>query len=471
MTEIIQIDGIAFVVGMTWRESTAKLVKAQAKEDASALTDEYEGSVGCYALAESPDKSSVSYGVAGIESAAVKGLKRSQALYSLAGSVAAKGESGIYVRALKSRKSQGTAYWVVGVSGGVVIPQTDCVYGSMEELQGNVAMLRAVAPGLTIFMDASIDDVLFHDQHSFAWSESISPPKDRAVVLPGMRLGGMFSSISAAAVGSGAALLIGLGYLGWINFFSQTQPSPEDVAALSQQQQEQAHEARLQAFAIRFHPEHVNSRWAHSVRALQAVRLAGSASGFRPNEFACGFDGCRASFEPVPYFSQVPDVIVSRMAEIGTDVAMQREQDGGMTINWQMPTDQSSAARANAPPAELSQWVSEWIASQPERTVFDQRVNSMQRPLMQVLNTSFVLRQSADAQPEIRILDQVEPFSTRSGAGALLVFARVDASTLESWPTAASGTLPGVPSGLIVSFYPSGLISKTEVQVLVVLRK
>jgi len=489
ISNLVSVGSGVYVVGMTWKESSSKTAKAAAKEDALALIDgaDEEGARACFAISESADRKSVSYGVSHLSDAL--NTKQTRNLHPLAASLASQSEDGLYVAqvtpvaasALKADPKAGVqssaepVFWVVGLSGGVVIPRTDLLYASADEMQSNLSMLRAFAPDLPVFVESGIEGVFFHDQQSWSWPASMPGSKSRPVSIVGAGLAGssLFGS-NIFKAGAGVALLVvlaGGGYMGWGAYQDHLARQAPDPAVLAQQQQ-QAYEARLLELYTQFSDQALSARWNHVWNALAAARLVGAAGGYSLDAFACGMQGCSASFIPVPGLVHVPDAVMGRLAVAAPGVAMQENTAQRLLLEWTPPVAEP-AADASAQQALA------WAASRPTRTYFDATVQALSRPMVQALNPTFRISSSAPGQPAggavgvaaVSVLSQTDVVPPDAvSVQVLSTPLQMDVLAVQGWAQGLAGAMRGRSAALQVQFSPEGVAQPATVQVVSVVR-
>lgn len=483
-SHIISHNGGLYVAGMAWKESASKTVKAAAKEDALALIDgSDEGGVrSCYSVSESSDKKSASYGLAMLAPALDN--KKTRSTHSLAASLALQSEDGLYVALVTpvdtfgSKGSQVTGdplFWIVGISGGVVIPRTDLLFANLDEVQSNLSMLRAFAPDLPVFVDGDVDSVFLHDQQSWVWPASMPGNKSRPVAVVG---GGLANSSllasNAVKAGIGLALisiLAGAGYMGWGAYQDHLARQAPDPAVLALQQQ-QAYEARLQEIAAQFSDQALGARWSHVWSALEVARIAGPSGGYRLSAFSCDVQSCQAEFLPVEGLVSTPGAVQARLQAVAQGIAVQENTAQRLMLTWAPP----APALESGP--SVDQAVA-WAASRPARSDVDAMIQAMSRPTALALNSSFRVAAYAPGQSAgaamgvdaVSVIAQTDVVPV--GATSLNVLSvplQIDALALQGWMQTLAQGLQGRPAGLRIQFNADGVASLSTVQVISVVR-
>jgi len=479
-----------YVVGMTWKESSFKTVKIAGKNDARALIegDEDSGARACFAVSASSDRKSASYGLAPLPT--VIDRKRVKGLHSLAACLAAQSEDGLYVLRItpvndtEIKDAQKNAivpaaapvYWVVGISGGVVIPRTDVIYADADEMQPNLSMLRVFAPDLPVFVEDGIDGVMFHDQESWKLPSSMPGSGSTAVFVVGSGPAGasLRGMPDAVKIGAGAALLLALGgggYYGWSAYQASLVVQAPDPAVQALQQR-QAYEARLQEMHAQFSSSALDARWSHLWAALEVARTAGAAGGYSLSSFACNMQDCRVSFAAVAGLVQMPSAVLQRFTGVAPGVSIHGADGPNMLLKWTPP----ASGGANEP-GRIDQ-AQAWAASRPARSEFDSNITAITRPTMQALNPSFRIASSvgqtqgrASGLAAVGVLSQLDATGVDGvSLQVLSIPLQIDVLALQGWAQSLAIAMSGRAAALEVQFSPEGVAQPATVQVVSVVR-
>lgn len=469
MATIIKLGGITYVAGLDWKDADPKTIKDDAQTQAATLGESSDEASAGYVLRKAGDRQNGGqngvYGVCLIPDTVA--TKKGEKLHSLAANVCDGLDDGLYVGLLSPEgvaqsHQANSMYWLLGVHAGVILPQTDKVFADTSDLQGNLAMLRAIMPGLQLFVDSRIEDYFLSGQQSWGWQDvSLSKKAKPIQFVTGVRSKGVLSTTLGPWLKAGAlaVFLAGAGFGGW-TYYQQhllTQaPDPQEIAA----QQRAAYEAHLQQMVARFHPTVLDSRWRSISTALEASRVIGS--GYRLREFECGNDACRVVFASQAGFVSVPQAVVDALSRSVGPVNVQEQTEQGISLTWTLQAAQVQTLDAR-----------EWINSLSPRADAMRGLDALQRATFAAISPMAQLVRAPDgqgAQPWAALDQTPTPPEGEVGAEVITFAVQVPAIALASLPRDISRAVGGQPFGLFVSFDEDGLILQARAQVVLAMR-
>jgi len=177
MSQIVKINDQYFVIGLDWRAADSEkeainAAKTEAKSLLDVWSDDDENADSrplaiWNVFASSQSDSMYAYGFGRIEHTSFKPRGK---IYSLAAWIARQNDDGLYVLRLPAD----LGFLLVGVSSGVVVPRTDIVLRSVDELAQEVALMVGMT-NLPLYVEDGIDIILGAYQNSWGIDLSSHP--------------------------------------------------------------------------------------------------------------------------------------------------------------------------------------------------------------------------------------------------------------------------------------------------------
>jgi len=305
---IITLEGKRYVAGMQWRDMhTLKPRLRDFAEVAQELGIKTQKPQGTFILGMSKTNA-----VVGIVDDSIDAGRKGK-LLSLAGTLAAHLDDGIYVAPLGDNGE----FWILAVVDSMVSPLTDQFVGP-DMLEGQIKLVQSLLPDLNVHIEPDVP-LTFLDGREWDLSKAL----DKARPVPVTRLGSTVVNPLLLAGGVLALGLVGGGFFALMDEPPKTGPSQAEIEA----QQRAAYVASIQGYTMNALP--LSGEWVHD--ALQSVdrRYPSERYGWVLEGVDCNPQGCGVIYTTD---DEAPRSVESLFVSLGKPIETASIGDDGKTL-------------------------------------------------------------------------------------------------------------------------------------------
>lgn len=465
MLRVFRYGKNAFAVGLQWsgvngakaaNELALELVQKELVAHEASVSSEsgHDRVLGASYVMTGGD-SVFSCGIGLIEKGDLAGLK-TRSIYSLAAALCAIVENdGLYLIPLEAFGA-GSGYWLLGITNKVVLPQTDVVFDSLDDLDANVSMIRELMPGLPMYVHPAIGATFLYDQQSWSPPDTIPVKGIKRIRLHGKagNASVLLGKVTAAAVA--LAVLSGVGYYAW-DYWKSMQPDPEAQRRLAEQQRRE-YDEKVRSLLAAYNKTNVLKAWHHA--RLVAAKAMIPQSGYEPVSLTCSANSCTISYRAkdfVPFSGGLADAFSS----LGEVQQTSSNGAGGADSEVMIVVTRKPDALDSGNTGEQTQPEPD-VGKLPDVNEITKRVTAESLGIRARLNNMYRLTSSSGAVVDST---QNEPPDMPKVVVSMYSW-EADPTLLGFFEQVLAPKLGGTPSSLKLDFDEAGLPKRAEIGVL-----